>query len=160
MRTQLVSIPTATTPLDGALHLPDGPPTAGAVLLFHGNTMNFYIGAPRFLPARWEWCLRIHPPTGWGLAHPRRQTRTWRWRSLYPPRCHWSNRQWPRQLFHMRRLLSGRNRQWLPATNLQLPQAALPLNFLERRRQYSDLAEHSRRCQQLLRRYQRNRWQA
>jgi len=50
MRTQLVSIPTATIPLDGALHLPDGLPTAGAVLLFHGNTMNFYIGAPRFLP--------------------------------------------------------------------------------------------------------------
>ena len=50
MRTQLVSIPTATIPLDGALHLPDGRPTAGAVLLFHGNTMNFYIGAPRFLP--------------------------------------------------------------------------------------------------------------
>ena len=22
----------------------------GAVLLFHGNTMNFYVGAPRFLP--------------------------------------------------------------------------------------------------------------
>ena len=50
MRTQLVSIPTTTIPLDGALHLPDGPPTAVAVLLFHGNTMNFYIGAPRFLP--------------------------------------------------------------------------------------------------------------
>lgn len=50
MRTQLVSIPTATIPLDGALHLPDGPPAAGAVLLFHGNTMNFYTGAPRFLP--------------------------------------------------------------------------------------------------------------
>jgi hypothetical protein len=28
----------------------------GAVLLFHGNTMNFYVGAPRFLPpvlTRW-----------------------------------------------------------------------------------------------------------
>jgi pimeloyl-ACP methyl ester carboxylesterase len=49
MRTELISIPTDTTPLDGALHLPDGPPT-GAVLLFHGNTMNFYVGAPRFLP--------------------------------------------------------------------------------------------------------------
>ncbi|HBK06483.1 MAG TPA: hypothetical protein DDZ81_11550 [Acetobacteraceae bacterium] len=49
MRTELISIPTETVPLDGALHLPDGPAT-GAVLLFHGNTMNFYTGAPRFLP--------------------------------------------------------------------------------------------------------------
>lgn len=50
MRTELISIPTGTVPLDGALHLPDGPASAGAVLLFHGNTMNFYVGAPRFLP--------------------------------------------------------------------------------------------------------------
>jgi pimeloyl-ACP methyl ester carboxylesterase len=53
MRTELISIPTETTPLDGALHWPDGPvtgPVTGAVLLFHGNTMNFYVGAPRFLP--------------------------------------------------------------------------------------------------------------
>jgi pimeloyl-ACP methyl ester carboxylesterase len=50
MRTELVSIPTDTIPLDGALHRPDGPAIAGAVLLFHGNTMNFYVGAPRFLP--------------------------------------------------------------------------------------------------------------
>lgn len=50
MRTELVSIPTATIPLDGALHLPEGVPTVGAALLFHGNTMNFYVGAPRFLP--------------------------------------------------------------------------------------------------------------
>lgn len=49
MRTELVSIPTDTIPLDGALHRPDGAVT-GAVLLFHGNTMNFYTGAPRFLP--------------------------------------------------------------------------------------------------------------
>ena len=49
MRTELISIPTETIPLDGALHWPDGPVT-GAVLLFHGNTMNFYVGAPRFLP--------------------------------------------------------------------------------------------------------------
>ena len=49
MRTSLVSIPTDTIPLDGAWHEPDGP-AAGAVLLFHGNTMNFYVGAPRFLP--------------------------------------------------------------------------------------------------------------
>jgi hypothetical protein len=50
MRTTLVSIPTDTVPLDGALHEPDGGATAGGVLLFHGNTMNFYQGAPRFLP--------------------------------------------------------------------------------------------------------------
>jgi pimeloyl-ACP methyl ester carboxylesterase len=50
MRTELISIPTDTIPLDGALHLPDGPAITGAVLLFHGNTMNFYVGAPRFLP--------------------------------------------------------------------------------------------------------------
>jgi len=49
MRTQLVSIPTDTYPLEGAFHEPDGDPK-GAVLLFHGNTMNFYVGAPRFLP--------------------------------------------------------------------------------------------------------------
>jgi pimeloyl-ACP methyl ester carboxylesterase len=49
MRTELISIPTGTIPLDGALHLPDTAPT-GAVLLFHGNTMNFYTGALRFLP--------------------------------------------------------------------------------------------------------------
>ena len=49
MQTELVSIETETLPLDGALHLPDGPVT-GSVLLFHGNTMNFYVGAPRFLP--------------------------------------------------------------------------------------------------------------
>jgi pimeloyl-ACP methyl ester carboxylesterase len=50
MRTQLITIPTDTVPLEGALHEPDGGKAAGAVLLFHGNTMNFYVGAPRFLP--------------------------------------------------------------------------------------------------------------
>src|SRR6266481_1015651 len=50
MRTELISIETDTLPLDGAFHRPDGEATAGAVLLFHGNTMNFYVGAPRFLP--------------------------------------------------------------------------------------------------------------
>jgi hypothetical protein len=50
MRTELVSIPTDTLPLDGAFYEPDGGATAGGVLLFHGNTMNFYVGAPRFLP--------------------------------------------------------------------------------------------------------------
>ena len=50
MHTELVTIETDTLPLDGALYQPDGGGTTGAVLLFHGNTMNFYVGAPRFLP--------------------------------------------------------------------------------------------------------------
>src|SRR5215510_10078604 len=50
MHTELVSIPTGTTPLDGVYYEPDAGAIAGAVLLFHGNTMNFYTGAPRFLP--------------------------------------------------------------------------------------------------------------
>ena len=49
MRTGLISIATDTLPLDGALYLPEAEPS-GAVMLFHGNTMNFYVGAPRFLP--------------------------------------------------------------------------------------------------------------
>jgi pimeloyl-ACP methyl ester carboxylesterase len=50
MRTELISIQTNTIPLDGAFHTPEPRPARGGVLLFHGNTMNFYIGAPRFLP--------------------------------------------------------------------------------------------------------------
>lgn len=50
MKTTLVSIATDTIPLDGAWHEPDSGTVRGAVLLFHGNTMNFYTGAPRFLP--------------------------------------------------------------------------------------------------------------
>jgi pimeloyl-ACP methyl ester carboxylesterase len=50
MRTQLVSIPTDSIPLEGALHEPDSGNPAGAVLLFHGSTLNFYVCAPRFLP--------------------------------------------------------------------------------------------------------------
>ena len=50
MRTELVSIPTDTAPLEGALHEPDSGKPAGAVLLFHGSTLNFYVCAPRFLP--------------------------------------------------------------------------------------------------------------
>ena len=49
MAVELVSIPTDTTPLDGLFYLPAGTPS-GAVLLLHGNTMNFYTGALRFLP--------------------------------------------------------------------------------------------------------------
>ena len=50
MLMELVSIPTDTTPLDGIFYMPDGGPVRGGVLLMHGNTMNFYTGAPRFLP--------------------------------------------------------------------------------------------------------------
>src|SRR2546430_6093427 len=50
MRAELVSIPTETTPLDGLCYEPEGKAT-GAALLFHGNTMNFYVGALRFLPS-------------------------------------------------------------------------------------------------------------
>lgn len=49
-RLELVSIPTGGAPLDGLYYEPAGGATAGAVLLFHGNTMNFYTGALRFLP--------------------------------------------------------------------------------------------------------------
>jgi pimeloyl-ACP methyl ester carboxylesterase len=50
MHTELISIPTDTAPLDGALYTPTAAPAAGAALYFHGNTMNFYVGAARFLP--------------------------------------------------------------------------------------------------------------
>lgn len=50
MRTELVSIKTDTVPLEGAYYQPEGQDTVGSVQLFHGNQMNFYVGAPRFLP--------------------------------------------------------------------------------------------------------------
>jgi pimeloyl-ACP methyl ester carboxylesterase len=49
VKTTLVSIPTDTLALEGAWHEPEGR-AVGAVLLLHGNTMNFFTGAPRFLP--------------------------------------------------------------------------------------------------------------
>ena len=49
MRLQLISIPTDTHALDGLYYEPDAPPR-GAAMLLHGNCMNFYTGAPRFLP--------------------------------------------------------------------------------------------------------------
>jgi pimeloyl-ACP methyl ester carboxylesterase len=49
MLAELVSIPTGTQPLDGLYYEPEGR-AAGAALLFHGNTMNFYTGPMRFLP--------------------------------------------------------------------------------------------------------------
>jgi pimeloyl-ACP methyl ester carboxylesterase len=48
MKTRLVTIATDGIPIDGALHEPDVP-ARGAALYFHGNTMNFYTGAARFL---------------------------------------------------------------------------------------------------------------
>lgn len=50
MRTELISIPTDTVPLEGAFYEPEEGPTTGSIIFFHGNTMNFYVGAPRFLP--------------------------------------------------------------------------------------------------------------
>ncbi|HEV7390411.1 MAG TPA: alpha/beta hydrolase [Burkholderiales bacterium] len=50
MKLELVSIPTPTRALDGLFYEPEGGARAGGVLLFHGNTMNFYAGAMRFLP--------------------------------------------------------------------------------------------------------------
>ena len=52
MRTQLITIQTDDIPIDGAFHEPDERegPAKGAVLYFHGNTMNFYTGGARFLP--------------------------------------------------------------------------------------------------------------
>ena len=52
LTTSLVSIPTDTLPLEGAWYEPAGEKARAAALLFHGNTMNFYSGAPRFLPPR------------------------------------------------------------------------------------------------------------
>ena len=48
MRTELISIPTPTHPLDAAYYTPDVP-SKGAVMYCHGNQMNFYVCAARFL---------------------------------------------------------------------------------------------------------------
>jgi len=48
MRTELISIPTPTHPLDAAYYSPEGP-IKGAAMYCHGNQMNFYVGAARFL---------------------------------------------------------------------------------------------------------------
>ncbi len=50
MRTELISIATETVPLDGAWYQPSDRDGRHGALLFHGNTMNFYTGALRFLP--------------------------------------------------------------------------------------------------------------
>jgi len=48
MRTELISIPTPTHPLDAAYYRPDGA-SKGAAMYCHGNQMNFYVCAARFL---------------------------------------------------------------------------------------------------------------
>ena len=48
MRTELISIPTPTHPLEAAYYTPDGP-IKGAAMYCHGNQMNFYVCAARFL---------------------------------------------------------------------------------------------------------------
>jgi len=50
LKTELISIPTSTAPLAGLYYEPDGGASAGAAVYFHGNTMNFYVCAARFLP--------------------------------------------------------------------------------------------------------------
>lgn len=50
MRAEIVSIPTETEPLDGLLYHPEERLAQDGVLLFHGNTNNFYTGPSRFLP--------------------------------------------------------------------------------------------------------------
>jgi len=48
MRTELISIATPTHPLDGAYYTPEGL-IKGAAMYCHGNQMNFYVCAARFL---------------------------------------------------------------------------------------------------------------
>lgn len=50
MFAEVVSISTPSTPLDGLFYETRDRPTRGAALLMHGNGMNFYYGASRFLP--------------------------------------------------------------------------------------------------------------
>ncbi|HEY0247226.1 MAG TPA: alpha/beta hydrolase [Gryllotalpicola sp.] len=50
MLAELISIPTSANPLDGLLY--EAPRATHAALLMHGNGMNFYYGASRFLPPR------------------------------------------------------------------------------------------------------------
>jgi pimeloyl-ACP methyl ester carboxylesterase len=49
MKLSLIAIPTDTDALDGLWYEPEARPR-GAAMLLHGNCMNFYTGAPRFLP--------------------------------------------------------------------------------------------------------------
>jgi len=53
---EVVSIETAGTPLDGLFYEPSGGRPRAAAMLMHGNGMNFYYGAPGFLP---EYLTRV-----------------------------------------------------------------------------------------------------
>ena len=48
MRTELITIETDSIPIEGLFYTPPGK-IKGAALYFHGNTMNFYTGAAKFL---------------------------------------------------------------------------------------------------------------
>jgi pimeloyl-ACP methyl ester carboxylesterase len=50
MAMELVEIPTSTSPLAGLFYAPADSATRASALLMHGNGMNFYSGALRFLP--------------------------------------------------------------------------------------------------------------
>jgi len=50
MKLELVSIATATHPLEGLFYQPETGAAAGAALFMHGNCSNFYTGVMRFLP--------------------------------------------------------------------------------------------------------------
>ena len=64
MRTELISIPTPAQPLDGAFY--STADAGGSVQLFHGATMNLYVGPPRSLPP-------VLTERGWNcLAYNRR----------------------------------------------------------------------------------------
>ena len=52
MKLELIEIKADTIPLDGLFYEPEEKPAKGAIMICHGNTMNFYTGAPRFLPPR------------------------------------------------------------------------------------------------------------
>jgi len=47
---EVISIDTPGTPLNGLFYEPSGTQPRGAVMLMHGGGMNFYFGAPGFLP--------------------------------------------------------------------------------------------------------------
>jgi len=52
MKLELIEIKTDTIPLDGIFYEPEEKPAKGAIMICHGNTMNFYSGTPCFLPPR------------------------------------------------------------------------------------------------------------
>ena len=50
MLAEVISIDTPGTPLNGLFYEPSSVPPRAAVMLMHGGGMNFYFGAPGFLP--------------------------------------------------------------------------------------------------------------